>query len=111
MSHFIIVCVLSETSDQLFAVDQGLITESLNETKTQPGDFVIGRVLGVLASELVKCVISSNMKRQKLANTLSPRAITFLVNLEFHAHTFWGSYGLYCIYCHLSHTHSTYEVL
>lgn len=40
--HFILVCVLPETSDQLFAVDQGLITESLNETKTHPADFVIG---------------------------------------------------------------------
>lgn len=63
MSHFILVCVLSETSDQLFAVDQGLITESLKETKTHPGDFVIGRVLGFLASELVKCVISVKYER------------------------------------------------
>lgn len=51
------------------------------------------------------------MKGQKLAYTLSPSAIIFIVNLEFHAHAFLGSYGLYCIYCHLSHTHSTYEVL
>ena len=63
LSRFIRVCVLSETSDQLFAVDQGLITESLKETKTHPGDFDIGRVLGFLASELVKCVISVKYER------------------------------------------------
>ena len=63
MSHFILVCVFSETSDQLFVVDQGLITESLKETKTHPADFVIGRILGFLASELVKCVISVKYER------------------------------------------------